>query len=707
MVHSQINKRLNYEEDPAIEKKDHEFEPLKYPIEMSFNEDDECDESRSDSGATIRFYIAFGKKNERFLKDNNIVYYPVYLVARDQVVSKIGVLEVESENMYQMVDEDEHIDPEKLPYPPLFFSFLTESYLSLKNAVVFSTDSDEEADDRPEDEPVIIETREPADTMFDIPASKRQGSKTATADLETARGAPFKMDPTVKMPKQLIEETKTVAEKIKSEFQESSQNTWIQMFLHNQHYGIQDNEGGGDCLFAVIRDAFQEVGKITTVETLREILAEAVTDDIFQQYRSIYLAMEDGIVENDREMVNLTKMLKEYKRRTQIHQGLSKIEHEEIIDQAKKAKKKLENLKEETRENAGFLKYNFGFMKNIGSLEAFREYIKTSRFWADSWAISTLEEKLNMKMIIFSEEAYEEGAVDAVLNCGEATAEIQKRGKFAPDYYIMTSYSGTHYRLITYHQRKILEFSEVPYDVKILILNKCMERNSGVFYLIQDLRRLKGKLGLDPQEGAPEDTHELEDAYLEALYDPNTVFVLDSHAPKTKYPGTSSLGEKIPVDKKPAFMALSKIKSWRQKLHDSSTDAPFTLNGKRWASVEHYYQAAKYRKQHPDFYAQFSLDSPDNDLNRNVAHAKIAGKKARNKYRPENVTIDTDFYDGERSHQERQAALKAKFENNPDMKNMLLLTRNAKLVNFVRQSPPEIDTDLMKLRAELAPQVEA
>jgi predicted NAD-dependent protein-ADP-ribosyltransferase YbiA (DUF1768 family) len=134
-------------------------------------------------------------------------------------------------------------------------------------------------------------------------------------------------------------------------------------------------------------------------------------------------------------------------------------------------------------------------------------------------------------------------------------------------------------------------------------------------------------------------------------------------------------------------MKLAKIKSWRRKLHDSWTDAPFTLDGKRWASVEHYYQGSKFRKQHPDFYAKFSLDSRDSEFNEDAAAAKTAGRKSKNKYRPANINIDPDFYDGKRSHTERQQALKAKFEGNLDLKEALLLTGNAKLVNFVRQSP--------------------
>jgi predicted NAD-dependent protein-ADP-ribosyltransferase YbiA (DUF1768 family) len=697
MVNSQINKQLIYEEDSNIEKNDYDFASLKYPIEIVFDEDQD----------DVKFYITFGRKNEKFLKGYNIIYYPIYLIVGSEVVSKIGILEIESEQYDKVVDEDGNIDPEKTNGEPLFFSFLTEAYLSNKNAIVVSDNSDTESEKKDSDVESISsedstdvskKEKELEENIFNIPENKLNKRTDTPKNDEKIL---FKIDTSIKMPNSLIEETKSMAEKLKSEFTESTRNEWIEIFMKNNKYGIQDNEGGGDCFFAVIRDSFQEIGKMTTIEKLREILSEEANDEIFQQYRSVYLAMEDGIVENEKEITNIQNMIKEYKRRIRSTvQGLTKVEHQDILQQAKNATKRLENLKKENHENAEFLRYNFGFMKNIDSLEAFQEYIKTSKYWADTWAISTLEYKLNIKLIIFSEESFRDGSLDSVLNCGEMSVVLQKQGKFIPDYYIMTAYSGVHYKLVTYKDKKIFDFSEIPYDVKVLVLNKCMERNSGIFYLIQDFRNLKSKIGLSPDEGKPVDDKEDEndDVYLASLYDPNIVFVLDSNAPIMKEPGTTAQGEKIPGDKKRDFMKLSKIKAWRRKLHDSWTESPFTLDGKTWASVEHYYQGSKFRKQHPDFYVKFSLDSKDSEFNKDVAEAKIAGRKSKNKYRPPNISIDPDFYDGERSHQERQIALKSKFEQNLDLKELLLLTQSAKLVIFVRQSPAELDADLMNLR---------
>ena len=59
----------------------------------------------------------------------------------------------------------------------------------------------------------------------------------------------------------------------------------------------------------------------------------------------------------------------------------------------------------------------FEYMKDIKTLDNFKDFIKTRHYWADTWAISTLERLLNVKVIIMSQSAYSDGDLDSVLLC--------------------------------------------------------------------------------------------------------------------------------------------------------------------------------------------------------------------------------------------------------------------------------------------------
>ena len=80
--------------------------------------------------------------------------------------------------------------------------------------------------------------------------------------------------------------------------------------------------------------------------------------------------------------------------------------------------------------------------------------------------------------------------------------------------------------------------------------------------------------------------------------------------------------------------------------------------------------------------------------------AKTAGGKKSNTIRPKDVKLDPDFY-GERNLEVRNTGLLAKFTQNLDMKELLVLTYPAKLLKFIRGSPPEVDEQLMKIRQDL------
>jgi predicted NAD-dependent protein-ADP-ribosyltransferase YbiA (DUF1768 family) len=696
MVVSKIDSKIIYEENVDIFPEDDEFESLVYPIEISFKGHDKTKSAK-------KYNIVFGKVREEKKKDG-VIYFPIYLVVNDEATARIGVLEIEPQKYAYILDENDDIDPEKIP-EPLFYNFINENFLKKyeleetekEDDLVVEADEEYDAETGKFNVKKNDESQDKQD-LFEIPQQEYKALVDEEQPLVTDKTHTFTIDQNLKTPALLTEESSQDASELRKEYQETVNSNWINKFMENNEYTIQDNEGGGDCLFAVVRDAFAQIGHHTTVDKLRNLLAELATDAIFQEYRQVFLDMENSVVENEKKIKSFSDIYRDSKQKiNKSGESLSQLEHAQLLEQAKHAKTEVKILQDENRLNRELLRSEFGYMKDIDTLEKFQNYIRTSSYWADTWAITTLEKKLNFKLIIFSESAFNHGSHDSVLNCGEANKEIQEQGIFTPNYYIMTSYSGHHYRLILYKNKMILTYREIPYDVKTLVLNKCMEHNSGIFYLIQDFRNLKAKIGLSADEGAPIDYDQ--DDFMDALYDKDIVFMYHSKSQDDVFPGKGS-GETIPKNKTLQFKSLHKIKDWRRKLDDSWNKARFELDGHQWASVEHYYQASKFKKGFPDFYIQFSLDSKDSKFSEDVALAKIAGGKKPTDYRPKTVIIDPDFYE-ERNIKERMDALRNKFQQNVDLREMLFLTNPAKLTHFIRRSPVEVDESLMRVRKEL------
>ena len=183
-------------------------------------------------------------------------------------------------------------------------------------------------------------------------------------------------------------------------------------------------------------------------------------------------------------------------------------------------------------------------------------------------------------------------------------------------------------------------------------------------------------------------------------FNPDIVFQFYSKS-KDLEPGKGS-GESIPDDKISEFKDLSKIKNWRKML-SNFYEKEFTLDNKKWLSVEHYYQGAKFKKENPEFYEKFSLDS-GSDISKDANLAKSAGGKS-GKYkgkqiRPTHVKIDKDFFKNGRSSEEMKNAQREKYNQNKELKEMLILTKDAKLTHFSRGSPPIDFTETMELRNE-------
>jgi len=172
---------------------------------------------------------------------------------------------------------------------------------------------------------------------------------------------------------------------------------------------------------------------------------------------------------------------------------------------------------------------------------------------------------------------------------------------------------------------------------------------------------------------------------VETMYNNDIVFMFYSNS-KDEIPG-KGIREKMITGEENKYIPLLKS-NWRKKLSNFWVQ-PFILDDKQWASVEHYYQASKFKKENPLFYHLFSIDS-GSIICQDPSMAKSAGSKCgkvnKKKWGPKNVHIDSDFFSNNRNNEEMYKAQFAKFTQNDDLKKILIATLDAKLMHIICRS---------------------
>ena len=184
-------------------------------------------------------------------------------------------------------------------------------------------------------------------------------------------------------------------------------------------YEIFENEGKGDCFFASLRDGLINTKySSVSVKDMRQELSKKATNEVFRNLKDIETQLPD----------------------------------------------------------------DYDFIKDISTLEEFKEYILKPSYWADEWAISTIEKLYNVKVIILNKETES-------LECGSG----YENGDFKPENYVIMEYTDNpkHYRVVEVNNKRNLSFDELPIEIKVEIVTKCMEKDSGPYYSIEDFRNMK------------------------------------------------------------------------------------------------------------------------------------------------------------------------------------------------------------------------
>ena len=677
MVLSKINRDVSYPELKSVDTNDLKMEANLYQLEIK----------------DVDVIIAVGNAKNTF-EDKNILYFPIYLVKHNNKVIQIGLYEIKASDYLSYLDDTNNLNIEKID-KPLIYSFATAEFINklhlkpevpLRRVKVDKKNKHSESESESDSESDNEENKNEYNEHYDLPPE---------------RSDTFVITKGIPLAPLLHEETKKQAKDYREKYHESPKDQWIEKFMKNKNYTIVDNEGGGDCFFATIRDAFSSIAQQTSVQKLRKKLAENANEQIFLNYKQLYDMYRDSILKDTNKIKELEAEYLLLKQR--FTEVIDRNEQKMLKTSAQEIKKEHDKLVEEKKISAQLL-HEYSFMKGIDTLDAFKSKLKKSTFWADTWAVSTLERLLNIKFIIMSSEMYKSGDNKNVLLCGQLNDEIlEQRGRFIPEFYIILDYDGHHYKLIGYKKKLIFKFTELPYDIKTLIVERCLERNAGPFAIIPDFQKFKSTIKSKNKDVAKGVEYEdLSESKLRGLYDDNIIFQFYSKSIDKKLPGKGS-GEKIPKERLKDFSELATIPQWRKKLSNFWVE-PFTLDNHRWASVEHYIQASKYKKTYPDFYLSFSLDS-GTDLSKDPLMARAAGSKT-GKFkgellRPIEVAEpDSDFF-ANRKKKEIYAAQYAKFTQNEDLKKLLLSTNDAKLTHFKRGSAPIVFDELMLIRDKI------
>jgi len=562
--------------------------------------------------------------------EKNLVYYPIYLAENGKIVAQIGVYETLESNLPNVTDIEG--DPDLTRFnEPLIYSFVTTELLE-KSAAVLSTPSgvDGKSKDEKEEKDEKDEKEEKDGKLFDASTSKN----------------------------------------------------WVQKFFRNHKYNIVDNEGGGDCFFAALRDGLATIGKTITVAELRNRLSSAATEEMFQERRKLY---ENQVkeLESVKSRINLYK--EQIKKLKAEQKDISnRQEKSAMMKQAKNLLAALKSAMEEKAEAAALLE-EFKWIANLNSFPKFVKAIRTCSFWADDWAVSALEPLFNVKVIILSEENYQDGDLNNILQCGQGDEELLRKGLFRPTDYIIMIHTGSHYKLVTYDGKGAFTFNELPKDIVNEVKQKCLERNAGVYSIIPEFKE-----GLEIEEEPIEEPSDLQ------LHGETDVFQFyDAAADKPK-PGKGS-GETIGPE---GVVKFSELKGeWRKKLSHGYVK-PFKLDGKMWQTIDHFVEAQKFKNQ-PEVYELFSMTS-GSELSKDVdmARAAGAGKKYKGKQvLPKGVKEDPDW-DDDMEREAREKALIVKFEDD-ELANILKATKDAKLMLYQRGKPARIEVELMRVRQKL------
>ena len=685
MVLSKINTDINYLETNTIDDNDLDQEAFIYKGYLHKK--------------NIEFVL--GKPNFEYI-DNDVVYFNIYLVNKNTVLSKIGIYEAANSNYITLLDSAGDIDLSKIN-SPLIFSFtkalIAKYKLDISDKEIQKIDNkDEDEDEDSEDsENEDNEGEGTEDEDSEDKDSEDEDSEDEDEDEDSEDKDKEEDEKDTEVAPELIQEqTKEESDIEIQNYSEKIDDKWINKYLKSSKYNIQDNEGGGDCFFAVLRDALKSVNIIVSVKSIRERLALEADEEVYNTYKSFFDTYYEGLKIS---LQSIAKIKDTHKSLKAFISGTTNLTDK--MKFTEDAKTNLTKLKIESDKKQEFehLIDETSFMKDVKSLQDLQKVIKTNQFWADAWAVSTIERIYNVKFIILSKKHFLENEIDNVMQCGDVDKIIQEKGIFEPKYYIIADYiMDEHYKLITYDKninKAVFNFKELPYRIKEIILEKCLEKCSGIYSLIPDFKNLANCNNIKIESDRKDDKSLLP-KIASQLYNDSIIIQIYNRSRDEKV--GNGTGESILPELKTNknVIELNKKKlypDWRKKLDEDYICKTLIIDGNNWSSVKHYILANRFSNI-TEIYNKFLKDS---EVGNNLEAAQKLYDKTLKDKKIISRLISNDEYESNLSKLYEKANYQ-KFTQDSDLKEILLLT-DTFLINIYKPKKGITPaTELMKVR---------
>jgi len=710
-VNSNISTQVSYTKPKIkIYKNDKGKKVTPYKIKLQFKSEE------------IPIIIALGEIRREHSGKYNILYCPVYIVLGEHInalsYEQIGVYEFFAASEEQLKHNDGDFDIRLIEGPLLYDGFDSKKIKKLLNNKPLLKDIDERE----------MEEAEKASEVKEIDV--KTGEKIAIAAKPLLISLEIEDDDTVN---HKDEHDEKKYRKIVKEYEAMGVNApkknWLQKKFHDYNYKIWPNTGSGDCFFISLAQAYKYIGRKVTGKEIREKLATNIPETTYNEYKERYMLFNNFLQKNKQSQEDIMKRFNELKKMKKDKEkrfddirksiGQKALKKDPRYKEIKAIRNKMQQMSVEYKSKIDEFKEttanltDVDFMKNVKNLEQFKDIIRTSNYWADDSSIRILEEVLNIKIIVIDKNNRK-----GLIHCIDASDSIKAKGFFKPKYYIIVDLDSKHYQLVSYKNRKMFRFHELPHSIKEEIKHTCLLGSGiGIYNFIPKFNELIKEV----DEASDDDDQDSKIATIDATaeeednkdfkdYNENIVFAFYSKSADKK-PGKGK-NEKIPKEKEDDFKELSKIKDWRKVLSNFwIVSQPFELDGHMWNSVEHYYHACKFKNytegsEKHDFYLKFTAES-DSEVSKDPGKAKsYGGTDSSHKYRPKHILMDDDFFNG--NHKiAMEKGQRAKYMNDALSQKVLLLTKNAKLVHYTsnrgkgKASKLVTFFDTMKIRKEL------